>query len=199
MASFYRKTRIFFAFGLIILGTLVVTLVRSFGGGVPQQFADARLQGALIAQAIVDLSNQSISDLETINKLDRQGSFSEALKMVGVEIQRSQEIRDQAIKLSAELEKMTRALSDLKSFEARQAALESISNHLALISRLVNYSGYLSRLLDVLRVHFEKSFSNRKEVDVLVKQINDEIIAINSFNDQANQAMKRFDDLVRVK
>ena len=92
---------------------------------------------------------------------------------------------------------MTKALSELKSFEARQAALEAISNHLALISRLVNYSGYLGQLLEALRGRFTGSGIQGSQVSTLVNQINTEVTAINSFNNQAVQAMQRFDNLVR--
>lgn len=161
------------------------------------EFSDARLQGAIISQNIVNLSGRSVADLEAINQLDKSGNFTEALNLVTAAISRSQGIRDEALKLSAELEKMTRSLSDLKSFEARQAALEAISNHLALISRLVNYSGYLSQLLEVLRGRFTGSGAQGSQVSALVSQMNTEVTAINSFNNQAIQAMQRFDNLAR--
>ncbi len=110
---------------------------------------------------------------------------------------RASELRNEAVKLSQELEKMTRALSDLSSFEARQAALEAISNHLAVISRLVNYSGYLSKLLEVLSDRFTGNLSDGSQVSLLVDQINAEVNAINSFSSQATEAMRRFDELVR--
>src|SRR3989344_6339577 len=106
--------------------------------GIPAEFTTARLQGALIAQNIVNLSNESVLDLAEINKLDQNRNYTEALNLASEVIKRSQEIRDQAILLSTEVEKMTKALSDIRSFDARQAALESIANRLALISRLIN-------------------------------------------------------------
>lgn len=198
MASFFQKPRVYF-FGILVVigGYLLITFARSFGGGVPVEFSDARLQGAIISQNIVNLSGRSVADLEAINQLDKSGNFTEALNLVTAAISRSQGIRDEALKLSAELEKMTRSLSDLKSFEARQAALEAISNHLALISRLVNYSGYLSQLLEVLRGRFTGSGAQGSQVSALVSQMNTEVTAINSFNNQAIQAMQRFDNLAR--
>ena len=197
MKSFSRRTKLLLFFGFIVVGTyLAITLARSFGGGVPTAFSEARMQGALIAQNIVDTSNKSVSDLEQINKFDKEGNFTEALNLITVEVSRSQDIRDQAVKLSAELEKMTTALSGLKSFEARQAALEAIGNHLSLISRLVNYSGYLGRLLEVLRNRFVGNFSDSERVTDLVNRINAEVKAINDFNAQAEEAIGRFDKLV---
>src|SRR6185503_3978704 len=108
-------------------------------------FVDARLQGATISQNIVDLASQSSEDISTINRLDEQGNFSEAKDVALKAIEESQQIRNQAVELSEQVSKMTQALSSIKSFDARQAALEAIASRLALISRLINYSDYLSQ------------------------------------------------------
>ncbi len=198
MASFLQRPRVYFVAVIVVAGGyLLVVFARSIGGGVPAEFSDARLQGAVIAQNIVNLSSRSMADLEAINKLDKSGNFTEALNLVTAAVTRSQEIRDEAVKLSGELEKMTQSLSDLRSLDARQAALEAISNHLALISRLINYSGYFSQLLEVLRNKFTVGGVKGDRVGTLVNQINTEVTAINSFNIQAIQAMKKFDDLVK--
>jgi len=165
-------------------------------GGVPQAFTDARLKGALISQDIVNLSNQSTLDLVKIGEYDAQRNYTEALNLSTDVIKRSQEIRDQAVELSSQVEGMTRALNNLDLLEARQAALESISNRLALLSRLINYSGYLGQLLDILRSHFTGKVYDSREVSLLIDQINAEVRAINNFNDQAGQAMDRFDKIV---
>ena len=100
MASFSRKPRIYFISILVVVGGyLLVILARSFGGGVPSEFSDARLQGAIISQNIVNLSGRSVADLEAINKLDKSGNFTEALNLVTAAVSRSREIRDEAIKL----------------------------------------------------------------------------------------------------
>lgn len=166
------------------------------GGGVPQAFTDARLKGALISQNIVNLSNESTLDLAKISEYDTRGNYTEALNLTTDVIKQSQEIRDQAVELSGQVEEMTKALSDLGSLDARQAALESISNRLALLSRLINYSGYLGQLLDVLQNHFIGKTYNDHDVSLLIDQINAEVRAINSFNSQAGQAMDRFDKIV---
>lgn len=180
----------------VIVFYFVYTLIRS-SGGVPEVFSEARIQGALIAQGIVETSLASAKDVEMINKLDKEGRYKEALELVAVTLTKTQEIRNQAVQLSAELEKMTLALSDLNSPEAQRAALEAISNHLALISRLVNYSGYLGQLLEVLQSRFNGNLFDRSRVSELVNQANAEVIAINNFNREARQAMERFDELVK--
>jgi hypothetical protein len=165
--------------------------------GAPVAFSESRMQGALIAQTIVGASKQSAFDLEKINELDRNGKFNEALDLVKKTIEKSQEIREQAVKLSEELQKMAQAVSGVRSEAARQAAIESVSSHLSLISRLINYSGYLDQLLGVLKNRFSGDFVRAGEVADLIKNINTEISAINDFNAQAEKAMEQFDSLVK--
>jgi hypothetical protein len=167
-----------------------------FGGGIPQEFTDARLQGAIIAQNIVNLSNQASEDITKVGKLDQEGNTAEALQLTTDLVNRSKEIRDAAVSLSAEIETMTKTLSEIDSLDARQAALESIASRLALISRLINYSGYLGQLLDALQRHFSNTATQGPEVQTIVDQVNAEVNAINNFNAQAGQAMDRFDKLI---
>lgn len=192
------KIKLFLVFAASIFGGyLAITLAGSFGGGAPRAFSEARMQGAIIAQSIVDASNQSAAGLQKINDLDRKGDFTQALNEVTTLVGKSQEIRDQAVKLSAELEKMTKALSAVESPAAREAALEAIGNHLSLITRLVNYSTYLGRLLEVLRNRFLGKFSDTERVADLINQINEEVKSVNSLNLEAREAIDRFDQLVR--
>jgi len=197
MTHFSRRTKILVAFLVVLFGGTVVTyLAGRANGRIPSEFTESRLQGALIAQNIVKLSNESVRDLETIGKLDRERNYDEALNIAVLAVVRSQKIRSEAIKLSEELEKMTRALSGIDSQEARQAAYESISARLALLSRLINYSGYLGEILDALKGRFTGKIPPT-DLTPLVGQINLEIAAINDLNRRASEAMDRFDDIVR--
>jgi len=191
-----RKTVLLIVFILLVGGGYAAVRFLWGLGGVPQAFTDARLKGALISQNIVNLSNESTLDLVKINEYEVRGNYTEALNLTTDVIKRSQEIRDQAVELSKRVEEMTRSLSDLDMLDARQAALESISNRLALLSRLINYSGYLGQLLDTLRSNFAGKTYDGKTVSFLIDQINSEVRAINSFNNQAGQAMDRFDKIV---
>ena len=191
-----RRTKIILIFvAIVILGYVVVRLTGG-NGGVPQDFTDARLQGAIIAQNIVDLSNQSTAALEQVGALDQKQKYADALTLTTSLVAQSQQIRDRAVELSAQIEQMTRSLSNISDFNARQAALESISNRLALINQLINYSGDLGKLLDVLRGRFTGQGGTNAEVQALVNQINTDVNAINNFNSQAGQAMDRFDNIV---
>jgi hypothetical protein len=162
---------------------------------VPSNFTAARTQGAIIAQNIVDLSNKSTADLEQVNQYDKAGDYTDALALTTTIANQSQQLRDQAVQLSNQVSQMTQALSSISSFDAQQAALESISSRLALINQLVNYSGDLGKLLDVLRGHFTDKTQNSAQVQALVNQINTDVNAINNFNAQANASMNTFDKL----
>lgn len=202
MFHFSRQTKIF-------LGVLAVGTVGALGSnllstkdGVPQEFIDARIQGAIISQNIVNLSTQSVNDLEKINQLDNQGNFVEATNVAIKAIDESREIRSKAVELSNQVSKMTTALSGISSFEARQAALEAIASRLALISRLINYSDYLNQLLQALQMKFigqrglPAGQAGDHNVESIINQINFEVTAINNFNGQATQAMNRFDAII---
>ena len=193
-----RGPKFYLLFVSILIGSyFVIGLVRSSDTIIPAQFTSSRLKGALIATEIVDLSNKSAEDLKQINDLDRQGDFPGALDLVLGVIEQSEGIREQAVKLSAELEGMTLALQGIKSDKAREAAFESISSHLVLIGRLVNYSNYLRELLEVLKSRFSGDFSDGNRVPILVANINAEINEINDLNDQAKAAIKKFDELTK--
>ncbi len=191
-----KKTGLFLLFVAVVLGAYFGT--RAFGGfaSVPPGFSDARLQGALIAETIVNLSNKTVSNLELINDLDRERKYRQALEETVKLIAQSKEMRDQAVALSNETQKMTVALSDIKSFEARQAALEAISSRLALISQLINYSASVGKLLETLQARFSGARAEHNVAE-LISQINAEVTAINSFDKQARQAMERFDSVTR--
>lgn len=195
MSYFSRRMKISFAVIAVLVLGLFGARLWNLNGYIPKEFIDARIQGATISQSIVNLSNQSAADLESINKLDDANNFSQAMELTVKVIQQSKDIRSQAVELSNQVSKMTQALSGINSFEARQAALEAISSRLAMISRLINYSDYLNQLLSTLQARFSGQPGDHR-VTAIIIQINGEVTAINSFNNQATQAMDRFDRIV---
>ena len=196
MFKFSRRTKIILTFVAIVAAGYAIVKFTQGSGAVPQDFSDARMQGAIIAQNIVNLSNQSTATLEQVGALDEKGDYAGALALTTNLVTQSQDIRDQAVALSGQIEAMTKALSDISDFNARQAALESISNRLALINQLINYSGDTGKLLETLRERFTGTGGTGAGVQALVNQINTDVNAINNFNSQAGQAMDRFDAIV---
>ena len=197
MPNLSRRTKIIVLFiGVIILGYAAAKFWES-QNKVPQDFTAARLQGAIIAQNIVNSSNESTAELQKINEYDKEGDYTDALSLTTSLVGQSEALRNQAVDLSNQVGAMTTALSGVKSFDGQQAALQSISSRLALINQLINYSGDLGRLLDVLQGHFSGKPATPGEVQAIVNQINTDVNAINNFNAQAGQAMDKFDSIVK--
>jgi hypothetical protein len=195
MSNFSRRTKIFTVFlALIIVGTIVAWF-SSKENGVPKEFSQARQQGALIAQNIVGLSDDSTNDLAHVNDFDKSGDYTDALALTTSIITKNQNLRDQAVSLSGQIEIMTRSLPNISSPEARQDALNAISSRLALISELMNYSSDLESLLTTLQDHFTGTAIKSGDVQTIVNQINTDVNAINNFNAQAQQSMTAFDTL----
>ena len=195
MLNLSRKTKVFTAFlALIIIGT-VTAWFSNRKNGAPADFTQAREQGALIAQNIVDLSNQSTVSLKQVNDLDKSGDYTNALVLTTDIVTKNQDLHDQAVSLSGQIEAMAKSLPNISSADARQAALGAISSRLALVSELINYSGDLEKLLVTLQGHFTGAFIKRGDVEAIVNQINTDVNAINNFNSQAQASMVQFDTL----
>ena len=63
----------------------------------------------------------------------------------------------------------------------------------------MNYSSDLGKLLTTLQGHFTGTLIKRGDVQTLVNQINTDVNAINNFNNQATQAMVKFDSITANK
>ena len=195
MSKFSRRTKALAAFVIVIVVGYGIALYWESQNAVPPDFTAARLQSAIIAQAIVNNSNQSTATLQTINQDDQKGDYTDALVLTNGLISQSQDMRNQAVALSNQIENMTRSLSGVKDFGAQQAALEAISSRLAVINQLVTYSGDLGNLLDTLQSRFTGTAGTNTQVEAEVNQINTDVNAINNFNAQAGQAMDKFDSI----
>jgi hypothetical protein len=209
MPKLSRRTTIIIVFVVVIALGYGLTLFWQSQNQVPVAFVNARAQGATIAQNIVNISNQSDATLTQVNADDAKGDYKDALTLVSGMITQSEDLRNQAVQLSNQIQIMTQALSGISSIDEQQAALEAISSHLALINQLINYSGDLNNLLTALQAHFSgtpvpASVSTGgtgggapQSIPALVNQINTDVAAINNFNNQATQAMAQFDTLTK--
>ena len=190
-----KKGKIYVVFAAILFGGYAIYKIIAFASATPKDFETARLRGADISQEIVSISAQIKDELLVVNELDKNWNYSGALeKVIGV-AKRTEEMRAKAVELSAELQVMTSALPKLGGEEAKQAVVESVSNRLPLLSRLINYSDYTYQLVSVLREKFAGTWHSQAEVSQLVDKINAEVTAVNSFNQSAMAAMARFDKL----
>lgn len=159
---------------------------------IPDDFLRARQEASLVAQDIVNLSNQSADNLDEIANLDSEHKYTEALTLISRELERNRQAREKAINLSVQLEKMARNLSQISPPSASQVALEAVSSETTLISRLIIYNDYLTQLLEVLREKFSGETDGDK-ISELIAKINDEAQAINDLNNKFNKIMEEFD------
>lgn len=195
MRFFSRRAAIIVAFLAIVFGGYFLGVRQLNSSTPPVDFTEARMRGAVISQDIVNLSNEISKDLETVNRLDNEGESREALSAIVPVLEKTNNLKKKAAELSMELEKMTASLLKVKSQDAQRAAMESITNRMALISRLLSYGDYMTQLAETLRRRFINA-STSQSVAQIVAQINAEITAINNFNRAAGQAMDRFDAIM---
>jgi len=195
MFKFTRRTKIIAAFVAIIAVGYGLAILWQSENKLPVNFTAARLQGAIIAQTIVNNSNQSDDELSAINKYDQEGDYTDALASTTDLINQSAALRNEAVQLSTQVSQMAGDLTDISSAPAQQAALESITCRLALINELITYSNDLDHLLAVLQARFTGTPQPNMEVTSIVGQINADVNLINNFNAQAGQAMDKFDSI----
>lgn len=195
--SFPKWAKICIAIVIILVAGFAIAKSRLFSADVAPAFEQARMQGAIISDTIVRLSNDISNDLTRVSELDHAGNPRDALSLT-VEVQaKAKEVRERANELSEELKKMISAMDSIKSPEAKQAAMEAVTNQMAIISRLISYSEYLQDLSQVLSNRFTGGYDKRS-VSVIISQVNAEVTAVNSFNKQAVQAMERFEAALKV-
>ncbi len=199
ISNFYfkipRRLRIFIVFLLIV--SVVYLIARIFFFDVkkmPNDFLKARQEASLVANNIVVLSNESVGNLGKIYELDKNGNYEEALSLLANELERNRQAREKAVELSAQLEKMARAVPEISPASASQSAIQAISSETALISRLITYNDYLFQLLEILRSKFLGQTKNSSEqISELINKINEEVRAINELDKKFNEVMGEFD------
>ncbi len=160
---------------------------------VPSDFLRARQEASLVASEIVIISSQSTNNLSQIAQLDKEGKYTEALILVSQELERNKEARDKAIKLSVQLEMMTKNLSAISPASASRTALEAITSETSLISKLIDYNDDLTQLLEILQNKFLGKYGGDKILELIAK-INDDVKVINELNKKFNDIMESFDN-----
>jgi dynactin complex subunit len=195
MSTFSRRTKIIAAFIIIVAVGYGLVLFWRAQNAVPANFTAARVQGAIIAQTIVNDSNQSTDELSAINKYDQEGDYTDALASTTALIDQSAGFRNEAVQLAAQVQQMSTDIPNIKSSDAQQAAVQSMTDRLAVINELVTYSNDLDHLLAVLQSRFSGTPQPNTEVTNIVSQINADVNMINNFNTQAGQAMDKFDSI----
>lgn len=178
----------------LILGIYYVVFPGKF---LPGEFTDARIKGATVAQRIVELSRDTLSQLNQVSQYDQQRRTSEALIVISNAVLANRESQAEAIRLSSQLNAMAENLSRIKPDSARQIATEAVTAEVALASRLIYYNAYLAELFETLKVKLQrpKAYYLDGQVNDLINKINDEAQAINELNKKFNSAMAELDGI----
>jgi len=144
-----------------------------------RQASLARIQGAIIAQTIVNDSNQSTDELNAINKYDQEGDYTDALASTTALINQSAGLRNEAVQLAAQVQQMSTDIPNIKSSDAQQAAVQSMTNRLrsSMSSSLTERS---RPSLAVLQSRFSGTPQPNTEVANIVSQINADVNMINT-------------------
>jgi hypothetical protein len=191
-----KKGLLIAVFGVLVAlgGAYLIASATSEKAYVPASFSAARIKSALLAERIVTLSGESLAALDQISSYDRSGQKSEALILISVAVLKNKSIHEEAIKLSAELEHMARAVSEIKPSRARDLASEGVASEVALVSRLLGYNDYLRRVFELLQEKVQRpGLETDGRVQELISKINEEGKAINELNARATGALAEFD------
>lgn len=196
MKPIYRRLIIFVIALLVIAGGyFAYRFYAASQRSVPQEFSEARSQVALISERIVASSNDiaaSVAKLSSTTSTPAQASST-----LGEILAKVAEVHSQAIELSVTLGTMTRAVQGIHSVEAQQAAVQAISRRLALVGRLINYTDDVNQLALAIRLRLESGIQKKDDIANLIRQINSGIAAANDLSRQADEAMAKFDSILR--
>lgn len=196
MKPTYRRILIFVVAILVIAGGyLGYRLYANSQRIVPQEFSEARSEGAAISEKIVASSNDIVLSVAQLGS--PTSTPSRVSSTISEVTDRVIEVRGQAVELAATVEAMTRAVQDIRSPDAQQAALQSISYRLELVGHLITYTNEVNRLADAMRLRLQNGARNSEDIAALIKEINTEVAAVNDFSRLADEAMERFDSLLR--
>ncbi|MBI4993352.1 hypothetical protein HZC33_00090 [Candidatus Wolfebacteria bacterium] len=191
-----RRLKILAIFIILLLAAyFIVKIFIPEAKKVPPDFLKARQEASLIAGQIISISDNTARSIGQISDFDKNKQYEEALKLISQELVNNREAREKAINLSAQLEIMTKNISQITPISASQAALQAIGSETTLISRLITYNDYLVGLLEILQAKFlEKEKDANGKIPDLINKINGEAQAINSLDKNFNSLMIDFDN-----
>lgn len=162
---------------------------------LPGEFSDARIKGAEIAGKIVELSRDTLSQLDQVSQYDQKRKAARALAAIAKALDSNRESQIQAIQLSSQLTAMAENIPRVQPADARYLATEAVTAETTLVSRLIYYNNYLTQLFEALKVKFQNPDVQYLDgqVNDLINKINDEAKAINLLNKQFTSTMAEFD------
>ncbi|MFH1188308.1 MAG: hypothetical protein V1652_00485 [bacterium] len=167
---------------------------------VPTELLAARIRGASISEGIVAGARESVNTLKTIRQAELGEDYNTALNLVLTEIQKNEQVREDALQLSYELVHITEKLAEVRPEEAAQVGLQATIYGAQITQRLINYNTYTFQLLDLLKSHFMEGSGTQdtaiaEQIQGLIDKMNEEAEAINALNNEYKKAMQQFDVL----
>ncbi|MBI5733165.1 hypothetical protein HY967_04445 [Candidatus Jorgensenbacteria bacterium] len=162
---------------------------------VPEEFLVARKNAADVSQKIVRLTSDTNTKIKDINISELSGNPDEAISFIKEARASNNEAYNQAFELARNLQKLAESLKNFRSEESQRLAYEAVAVELALVSEFIVYTQHLNRFFDSLtKVVATDSFADRRSVEESLKDVNREVIVINSLNKEFVSKIKAFDD-----
>lgn len=193
LKPWHKITGILLATGAAIIGVYSLLTIEY----VPQEFSEARIKGAKIAEEILAQHDFTLQNLDKIGQHNKDKNYTEALLLISNELIKNRDANIKAIQLSSQLETMAVAIASVRPSRARLLATEAVTAEVALVSRLLNYNNYLAQLFEVLREKFSTgNGGNSGQVQKLINKINDEVKAINALDQRFSASLEQFDAIV---
>jgi len=195
--AFLRGKKFYLIFVLLILGSYwLINFSYTKSINIPEAFNLSRMQTALIAEEIINLSNQIKTGVSKVNELEEKKDYKGAFNTLSEINLKILDVRAKAFELSKNLQTMTLELNNIKAGGAEKFALASITNRVTIINHLINYTDYLSQLNLALEKRFYGK-DNKDEILSLINKINAEVDAINEANEKAKADIQKFDEALK--
>lgn len=188
---------------LIVIVAVILIVFLSFvlsSGSVqtvPSSFTDARMAASERATELVTMLSGTNEKIREVKDLVERGSHAQALSIVQGEIAKNKDIRERAVRLALELEKMARAIADIRSDKAAQIALSATTKETAVISQLLSYTNELQNLLVALQTVMVSSRPDYTDVNKSITIINGAADEINALSQAYKSEMEIFDKIVQ--
>ena len=183
---------------------VLIVVAASFGIGkmlfsqsksVPVEFFQSRAESGRLAEKITSFLTNSLDRLDQVAQYDKVGRIQEAIKIIEGQVSSAKENDLNSLLLATQLETLARAAQTIRPDQARQIAVEAVSNEVALVSRMIVYNTELKDLFQLLNEKFTgQRAAKSQEVQNLILQLNDLANGINDLNYKFNNGMKQLDE-----
>ncbi|MDP3052772.1 MAG: hypothetical protein Q8N22_02325 [bacterium] len=180
---------------LAVIGCGIWFLVSRTPAKPPVEFLTARERGAEISQKIAELSSATAEKIAEINSLDLSNDYDKALSLSEDAQTKNREVRNQAVKLGNEVQKMAEFLDKVPSSKSQELAMKAITTEMSLLTNLMQYSSILDQFLGNLNLAFATSKSEYRQAAANnLSDLNLKTNTINNLNRQFSDQMREFDE-----